>query len=292
MVNYRELTPEEGIQYRYDCPTCGGKNTFSIRREGGCISYNCFRASCDHKKSRGSTSYIRSLAELRHYRPKHVSFTSNSFRLPDSITLSALPEEAIRELKRRYSWEAYLRGYVKCGFDTVESRVVFLIQHRGCITGAVGRFINPYNEVLHNKHFNGSTPTDRKLFRNPVSWGTTSTRLIPKTKTYLNSTGVLEIGEGSTAVVVEDVFSACSVSRDTRYTGIPLCGTILKPDHLEVLSRYKRVIIALDKDASRKSLKYHELLKFMFKDVKVVFLEQDLKDCAVINLEEEVTMKS
>jgi DNA primase len=52
---------------------------------------------------------------------------------------------------------------------------------------------------------------------------------------------------------VEDCSSACSVSSDI--TGIALMGTNLLDTHIDVIKKYKKVFVALDKDATDKAIK-------------------------------------
>lgn len=249
--NLKDLAKEEGIQYRYDCPFCNGKNTFSVKKELGKIYYNCFKNSCDQRKSRGVLQYVRTLNELKEDSKKKEE---QVFTVPDYIEYGICNERMVNELKSKHAWEAYVNNYISIGYDPKEDRLIFFIKEQNKIVGMVGKSLS---------------------------------KGLPKTKTYRSSIGVLEVGRGSTAVVVEDVLSACSVSRDARYTGVPLCGTTLKVEHIDRLDKYKRIIIALDKDASRKALKYHHLLSFIYKDVRLSLLDKDLKDCEVFNLEKE-----
>jgi hypothetical protein len=45
--NYVEgLDIKEGLQFRSNCPSCGGKNTFTATREDGVVVYNCYKLGC------------------------------------------------------------------------------------------------------------------------------------------------------------------------------------------------------------------------------------------------------
>lgn len=243
LTNFRELTPVEEVEYRYDCPFCGGANTFSITRVSGKIFYNCFRNSCSPKKSRGLKTYTRTIEELKSDKEKVIK----DFILPDYFEFGPVNEKIIAALRNRNSWEAYEKGYVRVGYDPREERLLFFLLTDGKITGAVGRSLSH-----------------------------TTTQ---KSKIYPNSKGIFKVGTGSTAVIVEDCFSACSVARSSKYVGISLNGTNLTNIHLTEASKYDKVIIALDKDATRKSIKLAAELNFMGIDTKVKYLEQDLKDC-------------
>jgi hypothetical protein len=107
----------------------------------------------------------------------------------------------------------------------------------------------------------------------------------PKWKVYGEVDGIMQIGTGGTAVVVEDVASACSVSRMfPKCSGCAILGTHVTTLARRQLRRFNEVVIALDKDASRKALR----LKGMFESrvpTRVVLLEEDLKYATQKDLE-------
>jgi len=75
--------------------------------------------------------------------------------------------------------------------------------------------------------------------------------------------------------VVEDCPSACAVS--SLYTGLALLGTSLPNSILSIIkSRWSRVIICLDKDATDKALKLVDKLGF-YVNTDMKMLERDLK---------------
>jgi len=76
-------------------------------------------------------------------------------------------------------------------------------------------------------------------------------------------------------IIVEDCASACSVS--CSFTGIALLGTSLLDSYIPILRRYKKLYVALDKDATKKALD----IVIKLQDVvttKMMILNQDLKD--------------
>ena len=75
--------------------------------------------------------------------------------------------------------------------------------------------------------------------------------------------------------VVEDCASACAVSH--LVTGIALLGTNLLPEHVELLQNYKRIFVALDKDATDKALGMVRALHNRV-PTKLVILTQDIKN--------------
>ena len=240
LLSLRELTPQEEVNYRYDCPYCGGDNSFSIIRSNGQIRFHCFKASCQAK---GKPEYVRSWEELKNR--NNINSEDKEFELKNYFEFGPVQQRIIDFLRERHSWEAYEKGYIKIGYDPKEDRLLCFLLSKGKITGAVGRGFG---------------------------------RVRPKSKIYPNSKGVFSAGIGDTAVLVEDCFSACSVSRDDAYTGISLNGTNLNPSITSELKKYKKVIIALDKDATRKAIKMANSLNFLGINTRVKYLEEDLKE--------------
>jgi hypothetical protein len=209
-----------------------------MRTEGDHI-YNCYRNSCDTK---GKVKGNRDRHSLINYKNKDI--ISKVIReLPDRLV--RLPEWAESMLVKYNAFGAYERGDLQVKYDPKLNRVV-------CIDGevATGRIIVDSSEY-----------EDR-----------------PKWYRY-DDTGLPFIvgNNNDTAVVVEDVFSAAAAS-DCDITGIALLGTELPISYIIYLSRYKHLIVALDKDATSKGLKIKKELDLYCKDVKVVLLEKDLKD--------------
>ena len=75
--------------------------------------------------------------------------------------------------------------------------------------------------------------------------------------------------------VVEDCASACSISDIT--TGLALLGTNLLSSHLEVIQRFDKVVVALDKDATSKAVDISRKIS-QVANCKVAFLPDDLKN--------------
>mgnify|MGYP000048803768 CR=1 FL=1 len=248
LLNLKELTPVEGVNYRTNCPYCGGINTFSMMRTGGSVTFNCFRASCSGH-SRGVKIYSRTAEDVKSTRTRENE-ESKKFIIPDYFEFGLRNEKCINLLRDKYSWEAYEKGYFKAGYDPREDRLIFFLFEGNTISGAVGRAL--------------------------------SKAVQPKSKLYQHSGGVFRAGIGSTAVLVEDCFSAASVARSDRFTGISLNGTNLTKIHLTTLREYDKILVALDKDATRKSVKLNDYLNFMGCKSQIWRLEKDFKDCPKI----------
>ncbi len=78
---------------------------------------------------------------------------------------------------------------------------------------------------------------------------------------------------------VEDCASACSVAG--YLTGIALLGTSLLESHIPTLRTYDRLVVALDKDATKKALDLVRRLQ-AHRPTSLVILDKDVK-----NMEED-----
>ena len=246
MYSYRDqlslLEPielRENETKRIDCPFCGGSKTFSITRTDGKRLWGCFRASCGVKgiKSVGySTKAIK--AKLG---GNMVSISQNSRGLPRVLSAPSGHPAVIQYLKDNHCYEAHESGLVHIRYAPAVDRVLFSLPNDKF--AAVGRALGP----------------DK-----------------PKWLEY----GIMDkpsiVGNGTIAVIVEDIASACSVSRLPFCSGCALLGTSLPPVTVHQLARYEEVVVALDQDASRKSVDLASQLESRVK-TRVRYLSEDLK---------------
>jgi hypothetical protein len=81
------------------------------------------------------------------------------------------------------------------------------------------------------------------------------------------------------AVVVEDTISAITVAKiDPRITGFAILGTSLLKVHADELSRYSKVIVALDPDAWGKTMTFTKHLRlYGCEQTKALLIKDDLK---------------
>lgn len=233
----KDLELQEGQRIRTNCPSCGGRNTFSVTRKSGDVLWNCYKASC------GFSGAFKKKLSMEGIRKRLASRTepvrASEFTLPDSFICTLLPEH-IEYLSNNNATGAEVR------LDTDENRVVFLIRDpdTGDLLGAVGR-------AMHR---------DR----------------IPKWKRYDRQPDLMYfVGDSSHAVLVEDCASACSVAK-AGYTGVALLGTSLHDAHIAKLLRFDQITVALDRDASKKSLVIKNKLQ-AFVPTRVRLLPEDLK---------------
>ena len=128
-------------------------------------------------------------------------------------------------------------------YDVKEDRVVFPIVHEGKVVDATGRSL-------------GSR--------------------LPKWKRYGNSGLPYTHGCGNVAVVVEDCVSAAVVGGG-NFVGLAVLGTSLSDAHKKYLAQFSTAVIALDPDAVRKTLLMAKELRGHVNDVRVLYLNEDLK---------------
>ena len=253
MHNYHEqleiikkIKLRDGDRKTLDCPFCGGHKKFTVEKQiDGKLLWNCYRASCTAKGIyQGSISVEAAKAYIAGNRDAKPVFQSNP--LPQITTSVENRLEAIKYLQSVNSHDAYKNGLIQVRYAPGDNRVVF---YNNDSTGAVGRSLG-----------SGS-----------------------KWMTYGDITGGIHVGQGDTAVIVEDVASACSVSRLENITGVALLGTNILGGIKKSLHSYKFKIIILDNDAASKSV---SLVKQLSGNVTMRVTELDLKELEVEQISE------
>lgn len=228
----------DGETRRSSCPVCGGRNTFTCSRSMGKVIYNCYKASCGLS---GAYLKDRTPSEIKALLASHrASEDPIRFTLPDNLVSGKHNRAVQAYAKSVHAEDAELM------YDPDEHRAVFVIRDTDTLSpvGAVGRALNK--------------------------------NMIPKWKRYDRRRDLLYVtGTGSQAIVVEDCASATAVS-SAGYTGVALLGTNISSEMIPHLSKFDNVIIALDKDASKKAIKLKKLLE-VYTQTSVRFLPDDLK---------------
>lgn len=226
---------------RFDCPSCGGENTLSISRIGREIKYYCFRSVCKLKGINNASLSPDALKAIL----MPVLAEERPFELPTYWIKGITSEKCLKTLLNTHSYSAYRNGLFSVAYDPKQNRICYLLKDKGNIVGAVGR---------------------------TLAGGK------PKTLNYPGSAKIpFKVGTSDTVVCVEDCASACAVTRGD-YTGLALLGTSLKDDYIPYITEYKKIIIALDKDARDKALEIRNRLMYYHNDVTVWFLDKDIKD--------------
>jgi len=231
-------------KYRSDCPKCGRKNTFSVTDSGFERMWYCFHADC-HTSGKTGLTLSKSTAKDIFKMPKVTTESKPadcSFEIPHTfISLSRNPkaEDYVRKVG---AYDAYLTGLADIQYDFKLDRVVYLIKDGNKVLDAVGRTLsNGYN----------------KWYR------------------YGNSRRPFVCGSNPIGIICEDCASACSVAE--IMTGIALLGTNLLDEYVDIIKKFDKVYVALDKDATATGLKIvRQLMKYV--DTSMIMLDKDLKD--------------
>ena len=166
----------------------------------------------------------------------------DKFVIPDTFTSLSRNLDAELYVRSVHAYDAYLSGRADIRYDFKRNRVVYMVKDGRRVVDAAGRAID-----------------GRK----------------PKWYRYGNSKLPFVCGTHRTGFVVEDCASACAISRIC--SGIALLGTNLLPEHIDLLTQYEKINIALDKDATDKAL---DMVRTLHNRVptKLVILKQDLKN--------------
>ena len=244
----RSLDIETGETLTLNCPVCGGIKKFTVTNTGeGSYIYNCFRASC---KVRGKECKSMSVSDIKNklngnHNNKEYLAKNAHFGLPEYITV-ALSTHLMRRFIDR--WKLH---HIPLFYDVKDKRAVFPIFKRGKIIDAVGRSL--------------TDKTPKWLRYNDAAYQYTFC-----------------VGEDrGVAVVVEDIISAIVVGTlFTGVSGIALLGTTLRQQNKDALTQYNKIVVALDRDASSKTIHYTRELKSYCDDAEVVAyaLKQDVKE--------------
>ena len=239
----------EGDRHTADCPFCGGKNKFTLDKFDGKLIWNCYRASCGVK---GAYTGKRDINAAKSYLEGNAAqrFKAKYKEIPPLTTRVTNHDPAVSYLKHVNSYDAYLRGDIKIRYAPIEDRVLF---YNSGGTGAVGRSLRPVR----------------------AKWWS-----------YGDLSEGIHVGTGKHAVLVEDVASACSVSSVTGYVGVALLGTNITKSITKTLSKYQKVTLVLDNDASLKAI---SLARKLNMQCNVRFTRLDLKYLTAQAIEDLVT---
>ena len=238
----KELNLKTNESVRIDCPICFNKSTFSALNNGTQTIYNCFHADCSIKGRTRNELSKKLFNELEKQKEPEKFYYRNHWenRLPPRI---GYKDPSLKDFKNNIQ-KYDLMDYGKIiRYDRYTHRAVFLVKKDDNLVDAVGR----------------------ALYKNKK----------PKWYRYGNSGYPFIHGNSDTAILVEDVVSALTISKFC--TGIALLGTNLLQTHIDVLKNYKKVGIALDKDASKKAVKILDDLALNM-NVKFLLLEEDIKE--------------
>ena len=227
----------DGGSIRMDCPECKGRKTFTVSNLNGQLLWNCYKAGCNIS----GANKMGMSAESIHRRLNMIEETTlKKFMMP--INIVPVSGDYSHSLAWACSWGLSPKEH-NLMYDIREHRVVFPVVHRGITVDATGRSI---------------------------------AKRLPKWKRYGNSRLPYVHGCGKVAVVVEDCVSAAVVGGD-RHTGVALMGTSMSNEQWQYLAQFSTAVVALDPDASKKTLAIAKELRSVVNNVKVLRLQDDIK---------------
>jgi len=229
-------------RYRSDCPLCGKPNTFSVTDNGFERLWHCFHADCHTKGGTGISLTVDNSKSVFVKRQNKIEETDNIFKVPDTFVSLSRNINAENYVKKVNSYDAYLSGLVDIRYDFQRDRVAFLVKEGDKVVDATGRTLG-----------------DNK----------------PKWLRYGGNKLPFVCGTSDNVFIVEDCPSACSVSH--LVTGMALMGTSLLDEHIQVIRNYKKIFVALDKDATSKAFMMVRRLH-SYVPSKLVILQEDLKN--------------
>jgi hypothetical protein len=229
-------------RYRSDCPLCGKPNTFSVSDNGFERLWYCFHADCHTKGGTGITLTKENSSQAFVRKEPKQEETDIDFTIPDTFVSLSRNINAENYVKEVHSYDAYLSGLADIRYDFQRDRVVYLVKQGDKVVDATGRSL-----------------TNSK----------------PKWLRYGTSRTPFTCGKFDRAWVVEDAPSCCSISNCV--SGIALMGTSLLDSHIQVIKNYKKIFVALDRDATRKAV---DIVRHLsnYVPTKLVVLKKDLKN--------------
>ena len=229
-----------GRSKRFDCPTCGGTNTLSVTNFGDCIKYYCFHSEC----TKGGV--IKAGLSEHSFSEDSRSFVNTNFNLGiehhEKFWRLDLDIKQLKYLQDNHCLKAWRSDRADIRYDFKKNRMVFVVKEDGVVVDAAGRALG--NEL-------------------------------PKWYRYGKSNVPFICGDFDTAVLVEDCASAVAVS--SYATGVAMMGTSLSEECANRLTSYKKVIVAVDEDATDKAVNISHTLQWNMEDVQIRVLPRDLK---------------
>jgi hypothetical protein len=247
------LSLSDGLSVRKDCPYCGGRNTFTLRKERGEVKWNCYKLDCRAKGIENvSMSTVEILAAVKEVGTNHKQILKPLLHwVPPSPKM-------IKWMKLWGVLSAVEQGRLKAMYDPKEDRYVFLAYHDGRLVAAQGRSSDPQHKIKWKHYYGG--------IRVPF--------IIPNKITLKT--------EHKIGICVEDITSAAVVS--DYADGIALMGTNILDGYYPILQKYDKLWVCLDKDATSKAIVMAKELSF-YTETKVVLADKDPKNMLQFELD-------
>ena len=229
--------------YRGDCPSCGGRMSFSASRTpSGEVAWLCFKASC---KVKGRADVPRTLEEIvSQYTGEVQKQEALTWEMPSHFVSVGKRPKVMDWIEANRLTHAYRSGKINLMYDPAQDRLVFLIYDNGVLVDAVGRLLS-----------SGKPKWYRYGSSSMGCWFTGEERL-------------------RSLVITEDILSACVASYN--YSSVALLGTDLSDSNFLRAITYPQVYVCLDPDAYSKGVLMAARI-MPYTQVKAVLTPDDLK---------------
>ena len=213
------LDLREDESRRMNCPSCYGKNTFTVTKEMGQIKYNCYKLDCSIGGYHHTDLTAAEIKILMAKQEKPMQMEPETMEIPEYVVQPTAEHDKFHRFTKR--WGIVDRRLL---YDVKDERVVFPIHYKGRIVDANGRAVG-------NK--------------------------LPKWYRYTGKADYYTVGTGPTLLVLEDCVSAMVAYQEfPNVTAMAILGTALTSAHVDKISQYDNVIVALDPDAAHKTLQF------------------------------------
>lgn len=216
-----DVTSVNEPHYRGNCPFCGGKGTFTAMRDTGTLTYNCYKLGCDVSGMFDTDMSAHEVMQKLRPAPKAEKKEVETMVIPEHV-VDPLPEHHLHH-KFVAKWGLERQRLL---YDIKGNRVVFPIYHKGRMIDATGRAV---------------------------------AGALPKWYRYTGAADYYTIGTGGILLIVEDTLSAIIAYQSVPgITSMAILGTNLSSPVLAKCAEYDQIIIALDPDASAKTIEFKQ----------------------------------
>ncbi len=239
------------------CPAClggtSGDLSLSLTRVNEGVLYNCYRALCNFRGFEGATYAISNKPNKKQFKPK--KFTAAT---------GLLKSQHYSFMEEKYELSTY--DLDKNGFKRIPERDSYMMptmNERGYVTGCIDR----------------------------AFWGRKPKTILYKFMDFpsLSFAYRPESIQGKPVLLVEDVLSSIKASKFMPTAA--LLGTNISEKEINYLKKITDTIwIALDNDATEKSIAYKRKYNLYFKELKIIPLFKDIKDMQLNEIQEILTV--
>ena len=130
------LDLREDESRRMNCPSCYGKNTFTITKEMGQIKYNCYKLDCSIGGYHHTDLTAAEIKILMAKQEKPMQLEPETMEIPEYVVQPTVEHDKFHRFTRR--WGIVDRRLL---YDVKDERVVFPIHYKGRIVDANGRAV-------------------------------------------------------------------------------------------------------------------------------------------------------